>query len=421
MTLRILVVGGGGREHAICRALRSGAEQPTIYAAPGNPGIGALANLEREQADDVEGLVALARREGIELVVPGPEAPLVKGLADGLVREGIMCCGPSQGAARLEASKAFTRELAAQAGVPSPRFVVVSSEAELSEAVRSFGEPPVVKADGLCAGKGVFLPDTAEECVAVGQRLLAGELGDAGRTVLLEERLRGTEASLFYACHGTTTLTLPHARDHKRLLDGDQGPNTGGMGAVSPSPIITPQIEVRVRTTIVEPILRALAEAGTPYVGFLYAGVMLTDDGPKLLEFNARLGDPEAQVILPRFRAGHFLALCVAIARGQLDGLRMSVDPRPTCAVVLAAAGYPDTPRTGDLIRVQPSLVHEDRWLDHAGTALAGDKLVTRGGRVAAVVARGATADEARARAYEGLQYVHFEGMHYRRDIGSTQ
>jgi phosphoribosylamine--glycine ligase len=415
---RILVVGSGGREHAICRALRTDPEVE-LLVAPGNPGTAALGRNCAVAATDVAGLLALAKSEGVALVVPGPEAALVCGLADALAAAAVPCCGPCQRAARLESSKRYMRELTQSAGVPGARYVVVTRSAELSDAVASFAAPPVVKADGLAAGKGVLLPDDAAACVAAARELLAGSLGEAGRVVVLEERLVGVEASLFYLCDGVTALALPHARDHKRIFDGDAGPNTGGMGAVSPNPAIDAEVEARVRSTIVEPTLATLAEAGAPFRGFLFAGVMLTGAGPRLLEFNVRLGDPEAQAILPRLAPGSFADLCLGAATGALAGGQVTTAPGATCAVVLAAAGYPGPPRTGDEIRVALGLERSERWLDHAGTRRDGDRLVTAGGRVAAVVARGSDAVAARQSAYAGIAEVSFDGMQYRRDIGA--
>ncbi|MEE8408882.1 MAG: phosphoribosylamine--glycine ligase [Myxococcota bacterium] len=419
--MKILVVGSGGREHAICRALATASPPPEIIVAPGNPGTAGMADNVDVAASDIDGLVELARSLPVDLVIPGPEAPLVAGLADRLLDAGIPVCGPSGQAAKLEGSKRFTRELAREAGVPGARFEVVQTVAGLESAVDGWDGIPVVKADGLAAGKGVLLPVTRQACVDAGTELLEGKLGAAGLTVVLEERLDGVEASLFYACLGQTAVALPHARDHKRLHDGDLGPNTGGMGAISPNPFIEEHdedIERLVRDTIITPTLATLERRGTPYSGFLFAGLMLTSEGPRLLEYNVRLGDPEAQAVLPRIADGEFLALCLAVGRGDLEGFELSIDPRPTCAIVLAADGYPDQPRQGDPIRIADDVHADDRWLDHAGTRKQNGALVTSGGRVAAVVARGASAATARAAAYAGVDMVSFDGMQFRHDIG---
>lgn len=414
--MKILVVGQGGREHAICRALAN--DGASLVAAPGNPGIAAHARCVAVKVDDVEGLVKLARDESVDLVVPGPEAALVAGLADALKHAGIPCCGPSRAAAQLEGSKSFMREIAYAAEVESPAFRVVRRDAEVATAMADIPGLPVIKADGLCAGKGVVLPDTRDACMQAARDFLAGSMGEAGRTVVLEERLAGVEASLFYACDGENLVALPHARDHKRIFDDDKGPNTGGMGAVSPNPVIDAKREQHVRDEIVMPVVRELKRRDTPYVGFLYAGVMISPTGDiKLLEFNARLGDPEAQAVLPRLAKGELSRLCLATATGKLEGFHLVVDHRTTVAVVVCAHGYPADPRKGDVITIDPALATADRWLDQAGTTLEGDVLRTNGGRVAAVVACGGSLREARAKAYAGVEHVHFAGKHFRRDI----
>jgi len=415
--MKVLVVGGGGREHAMCRALATtpGVE---ILAAPGNPGTAGLGRNLAVDTGDVEAVVRCARREGVDLVLPGPEAPLVAGMADALAATGIPCCGPGAAAARLEASKAFTREVAAAVGVPSPSYRIVDDAGEVEAAVASFSEPPVVKADGLAGGKGVSLPQTAAEASAGARALLDGRLGAAGMRVVLEERLSGSEASLFYVCRGTEVIPLPHARDHKRLGDGGTGPNTGGMGAVSPNPDIDSALEGRVRHEMVLPVLDHLAGKGMPYTGFLFVGLMLTGDGPRLLEFNVRLGDPEAQAILPRLPEGRFLEMCLWAAGEGERPVPAPDDARPVCAVVLAAAGYPVDRRRGDPITIDDRLAGPDRWFIHAGTRSDEAGLVTAGGRVGAVVAQGATAEVARRHAYEGVSLVRWDGMIHRTDIG---
>jgi phosphoribosylamine--glycine ligase len=424
--MRVLILGNGGREHAMARALRS-AREVELYCAPSNPGLDALATALLVDPCDANAVAQAAVKERIELVVPGPEAPLVHGVADALAEVGISCCGPSRAAAELEASKAFTRTLTAPLGVPGPRFVIVRRQQELQQALRSFSSLPVVKADGLAAGKGVYLPASWDECTATAERLLSGELGAAGATVLLEERLLGQEASLFYACHGRQAVPLPHARDYKRLGDGDRGPNTGGMGAISPSPDITPELQAAVRDKIVVPTLDALYLRGTPFCGFLFVGLMLTPKGPALLEFNVRLGDPEAQVLLPHLADGEFARLAYATATGGLSGFTLRTTAGYSCAVVLCAHGYPEAPRLGDEISLDEALARShaataaDVWLNFAGTRRAGDKLVTAGGRVLSIVARGDAAEQARARAYAAVAGVRFSGMQWRGDIGATK
>jgi phosphoribosylamine--glycine ligase len=415
--MKVLVVGSGGREHAIGRALVTAANVE-LFTAPGNPGTAAIGENLPVPAEDIAGIVAAARSIPVDLVVPGPEAPLVAGLADALAEAGIPCAGPGASAARLEGSKAFTRALTEAAGVPSPAFRVVERVADLDRALGAFTSPPVVKADGLAGGKGVFLPETIEGCRDAAESLLTGRLGGAGSRVVLEERLFGVEASWFHACRGTEVVPLPHAMDYKRLYEGEEGPNTGGMGAVSPNPMVGGDLEGTIRQQIVLPTLRRLQREGTTFRGFLFSGLMVTAAGPMLLEYNVRLGDPETQAVLPRLLDGAFLEVCAWVS-GMTDAKpRIAFDERAACAVVLATEGYPDAPRTGDAIQIADGLETESRWLIHGGTRREGDDLYTAGGRVGAVVARGAALDEARRSAYDGVRLVQWPGMTHRTDIG---
>lgn len=414
---RILLLGSGGREHAMARALRT-ASGVELLAAPDNPGLAALAEPVSIDLSDPESIARRAAELRVDLVLPGPEAILCAGIADALSRRGIACCGPTAAAARIEASKSFMRELTSALGVLGPRFLIVRDAAQLDAALATceqWGRAPVVKADGLMGGKGVALPESHAECAILAADLLAR---CKGAPILLEERLEGEEASLFYACCGEDCVELPSARDHKRLYDGDRGPNTGGMGAISPSPVLDPELAAEIRECIVLPTLRALRERGTPFSGFLYAGLMITTRGPALLEFNVRLGDPEAQAVLPRLEDGEFLRLCQAIVQGRLRGFRLGIDPRPTCALTVCAAGYPEGPRTGDAIRIDERALPADSWLVYAGTKRRTDGLHSSGGRVLSVVARGDSAAAARDLAYRALGAVCFAGMHYRTDIG---
>ena len=417
--MKVLVVGSGGREHAICRALAT-TPGTTLFAAPGNPGTALLGENLDVAAGDIPGLVAAARSIPVDLVVPGPEAPLVAGLADALHEIGIPCAGPSAAAARLEGSKAFTRALTEAAGVPSPAFRVVERSADIDRALAAFSSPPVVKADGLAGGKGVFLPDTIEECRQAAADLLAGRLGSAGSRVVLEQRLHGVEASWFHACRGIDVVPLPHGMDYKRLFDGDEGPNTGGMGAVSPNPLVTAVLEGEVRESIVLPALRRIQREGTPFRGFLFSGLMVTAEGPMLLEYNVRLGDPETQAVLPRLPDGAFSEVCAWLSGLSDERPRITFDDRVTCAVVVATEGYPESPRTGDEITFGDGLETPDRWFVHAGTQSDGSRLETSGGRVGTVVARGDTLADARRRAYAGIGLVQWPGMHYRSDVGDA-
>lgn len=402
----------------MAQALRT-APELELFVAPGNPGIRALGEALQVDLSDVTTIAHRAAELRIDVVVPGPEALLCAGLADALHAVGIPCCGPTAAAARLEGSKVFMRELTAPLAVPGPRFTIVRDAGALDaalEACAAWGGVPVVKADGLAGGKGVSLPESLSECAEQAAPLLLRG------PVLLEERLYGEEASLFFACHGADNVPLPSARDHKRLHDGDRGPNTGGMGAISPSPALTAALIDQVRERIVQPVLDALRVRGTPFIGFLFVGLMLTAQGPRLLEFNVRLGDPEAQAILPRFRDGEFLHLVLAIARGHLNGFRPLIDPRPTCALVVCAPGYPDDPELGAEITIEPTLAAagatSDAWLLHAGTRTDGGWLRCASGRVLNLVGRGDTAGAARERAYQALRSVRLEGMHFRTDIG---
>ncbi len=422
---KLLVVGGGGREHAMGQALRTAPDVELLFA-PGNSGTAECGENLAVGENDIAGLVEVIRQRGVHLVVPGPEAPLCFGLADALhnsLGPKVLVCGPSAGAARIEASKAFARELGSSLDLPAPAFRIVSSRAELAAALLTFARTPVLKADGLCGGKGVFLPETPEECQALAEPLFAGRLGDAGRTLILEERLWGSEASLIFACHGTSYVALPAALDYKRLYDDHRGPNTGGMGALCPHPKVTSETVAEVAARIVVPTLSALRAKGTPFVGFLYLGLMLTSSGIKLLEFNCRLGDPEAQVILPRLASGEFLRLCWATAAGKLEHFRLQQTDAATAAIVVCSAEYAKPQVAASepqAIALGHDLERADRWLIHA--AMRRDdhgQLWTRGGRVLSVVAQAQTPEQARQLAYSGIAAIHFRGMHYRSDIGT--
>ena len=420
--MKVLVIGSGGREHAMVRALATTLDKDSLFIVPGNPGTEALATNIDLGAGDLDGLVAWARDNEISLVIPGPEQPLVDGVADKFTAAGIPCCGPQASAARLEGSKIFTRQVTTAVKVPAPEFAIAKTHQELDDALDNWQSGlPVIKADGLAAGKGVFLPEEMEECRKIGHELLDGKLGEASKELLLEERLFGVEASLFFACNGREAVALPHARDHKRLHNDDAGPNTGGMGAISPNPIITEELLTGIMESTIHPTLKALDDNDASFVGFLFAGFMLTKDGPKLLEYNVRLGDPEAQAILPRLEDGEFLRLCLATAKGNLEGFNLEVRDEHTCAVVVTAAGYPDATRKGDAISVAETLETDHRWLIHAGTKLDGATLLTNGGRVAAVVARAANTQEAITQSYDGVPSVEFDGKHYRTDIGANK
>jgi phosphoribosylamine--glycine ligase len=415
----VLVVGGGGREHALVRALNRSPGGARVIAAPGNPGIAADAEVRDVAATDAPALAALARAEGCDLVVIGPEAPLVAGVADRLRAEGLRVFGPTAAAARLEGSKAFAKEVMAAAGVATARAEVVTDVEDGMRAVRAFGLPVALKADGLAAGKGVTIARTEEEARgALQAALVARAFGASGERVLVEEGMTGPEVSLLALCDGERVVGLPVARDYKRIGDGDTGPNTGGMGAVSPVPDVPDELAARLIDEVHRPVVAEMARRGTPFVGVLYAGLMLTPDGPRVLEFNVRFGDPEAQAVLPRLE-GDLVGLLSAAADGALPDAPLPVSPEACVAVVLAAAGYPADPRPGDAIEGLDEAGALGAEVVHAGTALEGGALVTAGGRVLAVAARGPDVPAARERAYRAAEAVRFEGRQLRRDIAA--
>jgi phosphoribosylamine--glycine ligase len=414
----VLVVGGGGREHALVRALRRGPDV-RVLAAPGNAGIARDAETRPIATDDHEGLVALARAAAVDLVVIGPEAPLVAGLADRMRAAGVRVFGPSRAAAMLEGSKAFAKEVMGAAGVPTARARTVTAVGEGMDAVRALGPPVAVKADGLAAGKGVVMAATEDEArSALEACLLEGAFGNAGRVVLVEEALAGPEVSLLALSNGREVLGLPAARDYKRIGDGDTGPNTGGMGAVSPVPDVPDDLAERLLDQVHRRIVAEMARRGAPFTGVLYAGLMLTADGPRVLEFNVRFGDPEAQALLPRL-TGDLAGLLIELADGRAPGPPV-VSPDACVAIVLAAAGYPGAPRAGDVIEGLDEAAALGADVFQAGTALDADgRLVTAGGRVLAVACRGTDAEDARGRAYRAAERVRFEGRQLRRDIAA--
>jgi phosphoribosylamine--glycine ligase len=415
---RLLVLGSGGREHAMLHALRT-APDVELYCAPGNAGTAQLATNLDLALSDIDGIINKAKELQISLVIPGPEAILARGISDALAAHHIACCGPSQAAAQLETSKVFLRTLTTALAVPSPHAVVIRDRAALAHHLATWDGLPVLKASGLAGGKGVFLPDSKAQCLQLGGALLDGLLGDAGRELLLEERLEGEEASLFFACHGDTCTPLPHARDHKRLCDWDAGPNTGGMGAISPHPSVSSVLIDYVQQKMILPVLRALEQQGSPFVGFLFAGLMLTAQGPKLLEFNVRFGDPEAQAILPRLASGEFLRLCKATTNGQLADLSLCVSPEHTCAVVLVSAEYPEgTPQPQPITVDEASFPQRHCALFHNATTRDGQSLYSAGGRVLTVVGKGSSPAAAQAHAYQGVGAIHFAGRQLRSDIG---
>ena len=421
--MKVLVVGSGAREHALVRALATGGVADQVVCAPGNAGI-ALAPATRVVPVDVSNpaaLLALAAAEGAELTVVGPESPLARGVADVFADAGRLLFGPTRSAAALESSKAFAKAFMARHGVPTARFETCTDERQALAAVGGdrFGFPVVVKADGLAAGKGVTVAaDRGAAEAAVRDAMIVRRFGDAGATVVIEECLTGPEVSCFVVSDGRRCLALPAAQDHKRAFDGDAGPNTGGMGAFAPSPIFSAEIEARVMREIVTPVIDGMRAEGREYRGVLYVGLMLTADGPQVIEFNVRFGDPEAQVILPMVESG-LAPVLFAAARGNLGDAGWRITPDPHVGVVMASGGYPGPYETGLPIRgLEDAAAAPGVHLAHAGTALEGGRVVTSGGRVLTVVARGGSYRQAVARAYDAVGRISFEGSHVRSDIG---
>ncbi len=416
--MKILVVGAGGREHALAWRLAYSPRVQKVYVAPGNGGTASENGVENVAISEIPKLIDFCRKETIQLTVVGPEAPLAAGIVDEFQRAGLRIFGPTRAAAQLESSKDFAKSFMVRHGLPTARHATFANAAEAKAYVDREGAPIVVKADGLAAGKGVVVAATREEAhVAIEQMLTARSLGEAGGRVVIEQFLEGEEASFIVMCDGTHVLPLATSQDHKRLRDGDQGPNTGGMGAYSPAPIVTPKVHARVMREIILPAVQGMAKDGTPYVGFLYAGLMIDAAGnPRTLEFNCRLGDPETQPILLRLKSD-LLELVEHALAGTLDRASADWDRRAALGVVLAAAGYPEDPRSGDVIEGLPKPA-EDCRVFHAGTRRESGRIVTNGGRVLCVTALGDSIRMARSRAYEAVERIRFAGMQYRRDIG---
>jgi phosphoribosylamine---glycine ligase len=415
----VLLVGGGGREHALAWKLAQSPGLGRMIAAPGNPGIAAHARCAPIRDTAIDQVVALAQQERPDLVVVGPETPLALGLADRLRAAGLAVFGGSAAAARLESSKAFAKDLMARHGIPTARFGTFRDAAAARRYCRELGAPLVVKADGLAAGKGVIVCPTLEEADrAVAQCLEARAFGDSGLTVVIEEFLVGEEASFFALSDGTTVLPLVAAQDHKTVYDGDRGPNTGGMGAYSPAPVMDAGMQERVMHEIVRPTIAAMAAEGAPYTGVLFVGLMITREGPKVIEFNCRFGDPECQAILPRLE-DDLLALLLAAATGKGLPPALGWSPQSSVCVVMTSAGYPGAYETGRAITgVEAAAGLPGVSVFHAGTALAAGALVTAGGRVLGVQALGADVAAAIRTAYAAVERIRFDGAHYRRDIG---
>jgi phosphoribosylamine--glycine ligase len=416
--MNILLIGSGGREHALAWKLAKSPLLTRMVAAPGNPGIAGVCETRAVKATDVEGLLALAIEIAADLVVVGPESALERGIADRLAEFGVPCFGPTQAAAQLETSKAFTKAFADRHGLPTAAYGVFEAADAAKAYLDRFSAPYVIKADGLAAGKGVAIAQTRAEAEAAIDDRLGGRFGAAGARVVIEEFMAGEEASLFALCDGKTTLLFGAAQDHKRAYDGDQGPNTGGMGTYSPTPVLTPALVEAARAALIEPAAAGMAAEGMPYRGVLYAGLMLTDAGPRLVEFNARFGDPECQVLMLRLQSD-LLPILYAAATGTLDQIPAPLwTTQAAICVVLAAEGYPDNPKAGSVIQGADQTFGEGVELFHCGTVLEGGVLRASGGRVLNVCALGDSLEQARARAYAAVHRIDWPQGFHRRDIG---
>jgi len=416
--MKILVIGSGGREHAIAWRLAQSPKVSRVFVAPGNAGTAREEGLHNVDLNSIAEWVKFARAEGIHATVVGPEAPLAAGVVDAFRAEELRVFGPSKAAAQLEASKDFAKRFMARHDIPTARYETFTDARSAHAHIDRHETPVVIKADGLAAGKGVVVASTAAEAHAAIDMMLAGnKLGDAGHRVVIEEFMEGEEASFIVMVDGHHVLPLASTQDHKRIFDGDEGPNTGGMGAYSPAPVVTPEVHHRAMSEIIMPTVKGMAAEGAPYTGFLYAGLMIDGHGaPRVVEFNCRLGDPETQPIMMRLKSD-LLDLVDHAIDGRLQDVEAEWDRRAALGVVLAAAGYPDTPRKGDEIVGLPRSEH-DLHVFHAGTAQKDGRVVTSGGRVLCVTALGDKVQMAAERAYEAAEKIHFEGMQYRRDIG---
>ena len=418
--MKVLILGSGGREHAFAWKVAQSPRVDQVYVAPGNAGTALeprVANLSIA-ADDIATLVDFARREQIELTIVGPETPLVLGVTDAFEAAGLRCFGPRRLAARLEGSKAFTKDFLSRHRIPTAAYATFTHASFDAAWVRAQRAPLVVKADGLAAGKGVIICETTQEAIGAAQAMFSGQFGAAGNTVVIEEFLQGEEASFIAIVSGEHILPLATSQDHKRRDDADRGPNTGGMGAYSPAPVVTEEIHRRVMREVMQPTVRGLIADGTPYVGFLYAGLMVAPDGtPNVLEFNCRFGDPETQPIMMRL-ASDLTVLCDAALEARLDRADANWDARAALGVVLAAGGYPDAVRKGDEIHGLEAASKLPGKVFHAGTQLANGKVITNGGRVLCAVGLGANVSEAQRAAYALCEQIHWNDVQYRRDIG---
>lgn len=416
--MKVLVVGSGGREHALCWkiAQRPGTE---VYVAPGNIGMVDVATLVNIKVDDIAGLVDFAKAEGIDLTVVGPELPLTLGIVDAFREAGLACFGPNKAAAKLEGSKAFSKELMKKYGIPTAAFDTFIDVDKAKAFVDEIGVPCVVKADGLAAGKGVIICMTREEAdKAIEDMLTDHAFGDASATIVIEEYMVGPEVSVLAFADGKTVLPMVSAQDHKRIFDGDKGPNTGGMGAYSPAPVYTEALSAEVNKTIIEPTIAAMAAEGTPFTGILYTGLMLTEKGPRVLEYNVRFGDPETQPIMVRMKSD-IVALFQACVNGKLDEATLEWHDEAAVCVIMASGGYPASSEKGVPIHGLDDIAAEEAIVFHSGTAEKDGEIVTNGGRVLGVTAKDATIKGAIDKAYAAVEKINFDHMQFRRDIGA--
>ena len=419
--MQVLIIGSGGREHALAWKVAQSPRVVRVFVAPGNAGTARETKCQNVaiNAEDVEGLLKFAQDNLVDLTIVGPEAPLVLGVVDRFQAEGLRIFGPVQKGAQLEGSKAFAKDFLARHKIPTAAYGNFTDIAAAEAFIHEHGAPIVVKADGLAAGKGVIIAQTVDEaCSAVRDMLAGNAFGEAGHRVVVEEFLDGEEASFIVMADGEHVLALATSQDHKRVGDGDTGPNTGGMGAYSPAPVVTPELHERVMREVIRPTIRGMKAEGVPYTGFLYAGLMINKDGiPKVLEFNCRFGDPETQPVMLRLQSD-LVSLVEAALDGELDAIEAEWDPRPSLGVVMAAGGYPGSYNKGDVIEGLPASDESDRKVFHAGTTLKDGHVVTNGGRVLCVTALGTTVSEAQSRAYETVKQIRWNGAQYRTDIG---
>ena len=419
--MKVLIIGGGGREHALAWKCAAEPGVREVLVAPGNAGTAAEPGVRNVAvaAEDIEGLLRVAQAEGVGLTIVGPEGPLVAGVVDAFTAQGLPCFGPTRLAARLEGSKAFCKAFLQRHHIPTAGYRTFTAATFDTAYVRSRSLPVVVKASGLAAGKGVVIAESHEDAVRAAREMFGGQFGDAGAEVVIEDFLQGEEVSFIVMADGSHILPLATSQDHKRLLDGDRGPNTGGMGAYSPAPIVTPALHARIMREVIEPTIRGLAADGMPYTGFLYAGLMIAADGtPNVLEYNCRFGDPETQPVLARLRSS-LTSLCSAALAGRLDTVRADWDERAALGVVLAAAGYPQTVRTGDVITGLDAAARLPGKVFHAATrATPGGEVTTSGGRVLCAVGLGRSVRAAQSEAYGLVAAIGWPGMQYRSDIG---